>query len=77
MKKSLPLVVGNAGLDKQLRELDSVVHVCGHLHINFETTIENVKYVQNALAHPYERKQWWKIMSGSYAPKLVFSTPIN
>ena len=44
-----------AGLDSQIRQLKSKVHVCGHTHTTFDRVIEDVRYVQNAVRYPKER----------------------
>ena len=52
----LPSVSICAGLDAQIRELESKVHVCGHTHTTFDTVIDGVRYVQNAVRYPKERR---------------------
>jgi Calcineurin-like phosphoesterase len=54
--KGLPLVAGCIALDEQIRRLGSVAHVFGHSHINCDRVIEGVRYVQNALKYPNDRK---------------------
>ena len=56
--KSLPLVSGSNQIEAQLREINSHVHLFGHTHINRDQTIDNVRYVQNALRYPRERKMF-------------------
>ncbi|KAL6072797.1 Metallo-dependent protein [Balamuthia mandrillaris] len=70
--KSLPLVVGDARLDQQIRRLGARVHVFGHTHIDKDVTIDGVRYVQNAFGHPRERKSVTRLFSGTYKPKVVF-----
>ena len=53
--KNLPKVSGCAGLEQQIRRLESVVHVFGHSHINTDRVIDGVRYVNNALLYPRER----------------------
>jgi predicted phosphodiesterase len=55
--KELPLVCGSDRLEKQLRAAGSSVHVFGHTHIPWDETIDGVRYVQNPLGYPYERKR--------------------
>ncbi len=55
--KELPLVCGSDRLEKQLRAAGSSVHVFGHTHIPWGETIDGVRYVQNPLGYPYERKR--------------------
>ena len=43
-------------LDAQIRRLESRVHVCGHTHTTVDTVIDNVRYVQNAVRYPKERR---------------------
>ncbi len=44
-------------LESQLRAAGSGVHIFGHTHIPWDETIEGVRYVQNPLAYPHERKR--------------------
>lgn len=54
--KGLPRVAGCLELDEQIRKLGSSIHVFGHTHINYDLTLNGVRYVQNALKYPKERK---------------------
>ena len=45
-----------AALDSQIRQLNSTVHICGHTHTTFDVVIDNVRYVQNAVRYPRERR---------------------
>lgn len=54
--KSLPKVAGCLSLDVQIRELNSIIHVFGHSHIDCDRAIDGVRYVQHALRYPRERK---------------------
>jgi hypothetical protein len=45
-----------AALDDQIRKLNSKVHVCGHTHTTFDRVIDQVRYVQNAVRYPKERR---------------------
>jgi len=45
-----------AALDSQIRQLNSTVHVCGHTHTTFDRMIGGVRYVQNAVRYPKERR---------------------
>jgi Icc-related predicted phosphoesterase len=53
--KGLPLVAGCSALDRQIRQLQSRVHVFGHSHIACDRIIDGVRYVQNPLRYPRER----------------------
>lgn len=53
--KALPQVSGCLAIDKQIRQINSTVHVFGHSHINWDVTIKGVRYIQNALSYPRER----------------------
>ena len=44
-----------AGLDSQIRAVNSHTHVCGHTHTTFDRVIDGVRYVQNAVRYPRER----------------------
>jgi hypothetical protein len=45
-----------AALDSQIRQLNSTVHICGHTHTTFDRVIDDVRYVQNAVRYPKERR---------------------
>jgi len=70
--KSLPLVVGCPALESQLRAAHAVIHVFGHTHMNLETKIDGVKYIQNAFGHPSER-DGLNIQALSEAIKCIYS----
>ena len=55
--KELPLVAGTDHLERQLRTARASVHVFGHTHIPWDEMIDGVRYVQNPLAYPHERKR--------------------
>ncbi|HEU4834979.1 MAG TPA: metallophosphoesterase [Pyrinomonadaceae bacterium] len=61
----LPTVSICAALDAQIRQLNSTVHICGHTHTNFDRVIDNVRYIQNAVRYPKERR------TGSFPIKLI------
>lgn len=45
-----------AALDSQIRQLNSTVHICGHTHTTFDRVVDDVRYVQNAVKYPKERR---------------------
>ena len=45
-----------AALDSQIKQLNSIVHICGHTHTTFDVVIDDVRYVQNAVRYPRERR---------------------
>jgi hypothetical protein len=47
--KELGSVCCSGGLERQLRRLGSDVHVFGHTHINWDKTLNGVRYVQHPL----------------------------
>jgi Calcineurin-like phosphoesterase len=53
--KALPQVAGCVRLDSQIRTIKSTIHIFGHSHMNWDVTIEGVRYIQNALSYPRER----------------------
>ena len=55
-------------LDDQIRRLESRVHVCGHTHTTFDLVIDDVRYVQNAVRYPKERR------TESFPIKLIWDT---
>ena len=64
----LPSVSICAALDAQIRALNSSVHVCGHTHTTFDVVIDNVRYIQNAVRYPKERRP------GSVAIKMIWES---
>jgi len=62
----LPSVSICAALDSQIRQLSSSVHVCGHTHISFDRVVDGIRYVQNAVRYPKERK------AGSFPIKMIW-----
>jgi len=54
--RGLPRVAGCAALDAQLRRAGSRLHVFGHTHIDSDTVLGGVRYVQNALRYPRDRR---------------------
>jgi predicted phosphodiesterase len=54
IRRLLHPVLGNAGLDQQLRRYNPSLHVFGHHHINRRVRIDGVTYVNNAFGYPNE-----------------------
>jgi len=46
--------MGTRRLDAQVRRVGSSIHVYGHSHLNRETYLDGVRYVNNALGYPTE-----------------------
>ena len=66
----LPNVSICAALDNQIRALSSTIHVCGHTHISFDRVVDDIRYVQNAVRYPKERKP------SSFPIKMIWRTPL-
>jgi hypothetical protein len=64
----LPDVSICAALDPQIRKVNSTVHVCGHTHTTIDTVIDDVRYIQNAVRYPKERR------FESFPVKKIWST---
>jgi len=60
-------VLGSTGLDDQLRQLGSVLHVYGHSHVNRDVTIDGVTYINNAFGYPAETRITAKQLRCVYA----------
>lgn len=43
-------------LIEQIKKIGSKTHIFGHTHLNCDVVIDNVRYIQNALEYPRERK---------------------
>jgi predicted phosphohydrolase len=54
--KSLQYVSVCPQLISQIQALNSKTHIFGHTHINCDTVIDNVRYIQNAFGYPRENR---------------------
>jgi hypothetical protein len=63
----LPHVSLCAALDSQIRKLESRLHVCGHTHTTIDKVIDGVRYVQNPVRYPKERR------TESFPVKLIWT----
>jgi predicted phosphodiesterase len=52
--KLLYPILGSARLERQLRRLNSSIHVYGHSHVNRHVKIDGVSYINNAFGYPNE-----------------------
>ncbi|MFH1567359.1 MAG: metallophosphoesterase [Gemmatimonadota bacterium] len=52
----LPRVAGSPRIEAQLRAAGSRLHVFGHSHIRVDETLDGVRYVQQGLGYPRERR---------------------
>ncbi|NEP11006.1 MAG: metallophosphoesterase [Symploca sp. SIO2C1] len=55
--KRLPDVSVSTVLADQIKLIGSKIHIFGHSHINRDVLIDNVRYIQNALLYPRERRE--------------------
>ncbi|NES20750.1 MAG: metallophosphoesterase [Symploca sp. SIO3E6] len=55
--KKLPDVSVSTVLAAQIKLIGSQIHIFGHSHINYDILIDDVRYIQNALRYPRERKE--------------------
>jgi len=69
--KGLPLVAGAPALDRQIRELNSVINVFGHSHIDCDQVIDGVRYVHHAFGYPREEG------SSKDCPKQIWGSDIQ
>ncbi|MEW8505067.1 MAG: metallophosphoesterase [Candidatus Thiodiazotropha sp.] len=49
-------VLGSPLLDRQIRTLNSKIHIYGHSHVNREVRIEGIDYINNAFGYPSETR---------------------
>ena len=54
--KGLSRVAGSAHIERQIRILGTRVHLFGHSHIHRDMVLDGVRYVQNSLGYPRERR---------------------
>jgi hypothetical protein len=52
--KLLYPILGSTRLERQLRSLNSSIHVYGHSHVNRQVKIDGVSYINNAFGYPKE-----------------------
>jgi predicted phosphodiesterase len=52
--KLLYPVLGSTRLERQLRRLNSSIHVYGHSHVNRRVKIDGISYINNAFGNPNE-----------------------
>jgi len=52
--KLLYPILGSTRLERQLRRLNSSIHVYGHSHLNRHVKIDGVSYINNAFGYPNE-----------------------
>jgi len=52
--KLLYPILGSTRLERQLRRLNSSIHVYGHSHVNRHVKIDGVSYINNAFGYPSE-----------------------
>ena len=53
--KVLYPILGTSALDRQVRALGASMHVYGHSHVNRQTKIDGVTYINNAFGYPHEK----------------------
>jgi predicted phosphodiesterase len=66
-------VAGTSQLEKQIREINSQIHIYGHQHRNRFRNIDGVFYIAHGLGYPKER-QWANINDKDYFPRLIWSS---
>lgn len=72
VRPTISYVLGSPKLEDCIRDMHSQLHVSGHSHMDHDTTLQGIRYLQHAYGHPGERKQWWK-SDAPYFPKLAVS----
>lgn len=77
MPNALPKASGSAFLRQRVEDVRPDVHIFGHTHFAWDATIEEVRYIQAALAYPAERRtRWPSLAMGDFGaePLLVWSS---
>lgn len=49
-------VLGSVLIEKQVRKLNSQIHIYGHSHVNQQIEIEGIRYINNAFGYPSETR---------------------
>jgi predicted phosphodiesterase len=53
--KRLPYpVLGSSLIERQIRKLNSDIHIYGHSHVNNRVRKDNTLYINNAFGYPHE-----------------------
>ncbi len=68
-------VAGCTEIERQIRQLGSVMHVYGHQHRERYRMVEGITYVSHCLGYPQEREDEY-INNLRCAPKLIWDTSI-
>jgi predicted phosphodiesterase len=55
-RKLLYPILGSLQLERQLRRLNSSIHVYGHSHVNRQVKIDGLFYINNAFGYPSEAR---------------------
>lgn len=55
-KRKVYPVLGSDGLGEQVVSLDPDIHIYGHSHVNQQTSIQGINYINNAFAYPNEHR---------------------
>ena len=66
-------VAGCVGLEAQIRQLGSMIHVYGHQHRNRHRAIDGVLYISHCLGYPSERAQGF-VHNIGHTPKLIWDS---
>jgi hypothetical protein len=64
-------VAGCTGIDTQIRQLRSTIHIYGHQHRNRNRVIDGVRYISHCLGYPRER-QHVSMDSSTRSPTLIY-----
>lgn len=54
--RSMDPVLGTERLDRQIRMVQSNIHVYGHGHVNRRIVVDGITYVNNAFGYPHEQR---------------------
>jgi len=65
---NLPKAIGSDVLGRRVNQLQPDVHVFGHTHFGWDQEINGVRYIQAALAYPYERSRRMRSLTIANAP---------
>jgi predicted phosphodiesterase len=68
-------VAGSWGIEAQIRQLGSMIHVYGHQHRNRYRHIDGVLYISHCLGSPHERERGYIPDVGS-TPKLIWDSAV-
>jgi Icc-related predicted phosphoesterase len=68
-------VAGSTLIENQIRQINALLHIYGHQHINRDKVVDGVRYIAHCLGYPIERKRGM-ITGIEQGLKLIWNTDL-